>query len=517
MTIPNAGRTIGPILSVMLAAGSAIAQDRPDEGQLFGASPAQPAATKGDSGGTTRDAAATGGTVAAAPPASAATPPASTPSISQAEDDPLRIGGQLYLRTLASGQDGQRLGEYALSAPALLDVYLDARPSDRVRGFVLTRIGYDPTGSGTGAVPGASPIDTSVSSRDGSPVFAIDQAWLRFDVARTIFVTAGKQHVRWGTGRFWMPTDFLHLRKRNPLDVFDARVGTSMLKLHIPVESRAWNFYGFALTEQPDGTGTLNKLAYAARAEFTFGTTELGLGGLVRKGQSPRFAADISSGIGNFDLYSEVAVVDSGEVDRVAYDPYAAVPPPMPPPSWERPEATALRRVQETVSLKYPAFRSSGYRPQVVGGATYTLTYNDTDKVIIGGEYFYNALGYSKTDAYPGLVLPRTTELVNAAQFFYVGRHYGAAFVSFPSPFALNLHTFTLSTLGNLSDRSFITRLDYSLTLLTHLTFEAFTAVHYGSYSGEFRFGIRGVDIAGQTVSISPSRVDLGLGLRLAL
>ena len=31
-----------------------------------------------------------------------------------------------------------------------------------------------------------------------------------------VFVTAGKQHVRWGTGRFWQPTDYLHPRQAQP-------------------------------------------------------------------------------------------------------------------------------------------------------------------------------------------------------------------------------------------------------------------------------------------------------------
>ena len=47
-----------------------------------------------------------------------------------------------------------------------------------------------------------------------------------------------------------------------------------------------------------------------------------------------------------------------------------------------------------------------------------------------------------------------------------------------------------LSTLGNLSDMSFVSRLDYSLTLLTHLSFEAFVGVHYGTRGGRVPLGI---------------------------
>ena len=70
---------------------------------------------------------------------------------------------------------------------------------------------------------------------NSGPHTLLCQMWLRFDIARTVCVTVGKQHSRWGTARFWTPTDFLHIRRRNPLDVFDARTGTgALLKLHLP-------------------------------------------------------------------------------------------------------------------------------------------------------------------------------------------------------------------------------------------------------------------------------------------
>jgi hypothetical protein len=91
-----------------------------------------------------------------------------------------------------------------------------------------------------------------------------------------------------------------------------------------------------------------------------------------------------------------------------------------------------------------------------------------------------------------------------------------------------------LSTIGNLSDRSFVTRLDYSYTLLTHLSLEAFAGVHYGYRSGEFRLG---ADTAAQVAGVSdpnhpmdpltcanvpaasydPVLLDLGVALRLKI
>jgi hypothetical protein len=532
------------------------AQERPKEEQLFGgpsestdaagqprtAVPA-PAATEKSA----QDSAASTPQIAsptAAPAASTAQPEqsaardqailggAETAMFTEeaAPEDPLKIGGQLYLRMQTTGLESQRLSHYSFSAPALLDAFFDARPNDRVRGFVLGRMSYDPTlpasasstptidsMSATGSTSGSASLSSLFATQTRSPHVVLDQMWLRFDVAHTVFVTAGKQHVRWGTGHFWTPTDYLHLRRRNPLDIFDARTGTTMIKLHVPVESKAWNFYGYGVTEGPGATPALSNIAGAARAELVLDTTELGLGAFARSGSNTKLAADLSSGIGDFDLYAEVGLLDGNEVDRVGHAPSAMLPPAATMPSWQTPADALTARLEQIVDAVYPVYRQSGYKAQAVVGASYSRKYNDNDTFTVGAEYFYNQLGYSSPSAYPGLVLPHASTLDNPATFFYLGRHYAAVYISFPAPYSLDLHTFTLSTLGNLSDRSFITRLDYALTLLTHLRLEAFVSAHYGNRTGEFRFGLDSLDLGGVTVSRAPAIIDLGVALRLAI
>jgi hypothetical protein len=318
-----------------------------------------------------------------------------------------------------------------------------------------------------------------------------------------VFVTAGKQHVRWGTGHFWSPSDVLHLRYRNPLDVFDARTGTTMIKLHVPIESKGWNFYAYGITESPTATVSLSQIGGAARAEFVLDTAELGFGALVRSHDDPKITADLSIGVGDFDVYGEVALKNASDIDRVSYNAGADITGiPTDAPNY----------VQQVADAVYPVYRDHGYRPQAVGGLTYSQKYHDNDTFTVGAEYFYNGLGYANPDAYLGLVLPHGTDLVEPAPFFYLGRHYGSLYVTFPAPFSLDLHTFTLSTLANLSDQSFITRLDYALVLLTHLRFEAFTSVRYGNPEGEFRFGTKSV-----VYSRDPAIFDLGIALRLAI
>jgi len=445
-----------------------------------------------------------------------------------APDDPLEIGGQLNLRTQSTAIEGQSPGDFSFSAPSLLDVYLDARPNDRVRGFVLGRMSFDstlPSQSGapagvrapdaTGGTAGSASPAALFTPQTRGPRIVLDQLWLRFDVAHTVFVTAGKQHVRWGTGRFWAPTDYLHFRRRNPLDVFDARSGTTLVKLHLPIESRAWNFYAFAVTEGNGATPTLGRVAGAARAELVFGAAELGLGAFIQRDLEPKWAADLSTGIGDFDVYGELALRAGSDIDRVQFNPNAVVPTFDPAPSWETPEATALRQLEQVVDAFYPVYRSRGLKAQAVGGLSYSQKYNDNDTFTLGAEYFYNGLGHHGPAPYPGLVLPHSTELVDAATFFYLGQHYAALFLALPAPYSLDNHTFTLSTLGNISDLSFITRLDYSLVLLTHLRFEAFASARYGHENGEFRFGVSQLELGGLNFSRPPAIADFGMGLRI--
>jgi hypothetical protein len=96
-----------------------------------------------------------------------------------------------------------------------------------------------------------------------------------------------------------------------------------------------------------------------------------------------------------------------------------------------------------------------------------------------------------------------------------LGQHYAALAISAPGPFSLDDHSFTFSTLGNLSDRSFLSRLDYGLTLLTFLRFNAYVAYHWGQ-NGELNFGLRFPPVMGSDpIKVSQPLIDVGMGLRL--
>lgn len=449
-----------------------------------------------------------------APPAAAAGPPAPRAETALSEflsrtDNPLTIGGQLYLRSMLAARDGQPPSAWQLTAPSLLDVFLDARPSDRVRGFVLGRMFYDPTIDPNATGPLGRPPPTN-------PQVVLDQLWLRFDAEKVAFFTVGKQHVKWGTGRFWNPTDYLHAVRRDPLAVFDARTGTTMVRVQVPWERLGWSFETMAILEPltpsadtgaldptaargaaASQAGTVGGVGGAARAQIVLGPSELGLGAVLQRGHDPRFAVDASVGVSELDFYTEAALKTGTEVPVFRPRPGATVATPL---------------VQ-----RYEPYAPDGLTPAITAGVRWEHKYSDEDSFELGGEYFYNRAGYDDSAIYPWLLYQ------NALTPFYLGRQYAGVYLYLPNPGAWNHTTFILSTIGNLSDRSFVTRLDHSVLLLTYLRLETFAQVHYGASGGEFRLALDvpsqdlGGGAATPTVKLGAATFDVGVAVRVSL
>jgi hypothetical protein len=343
-------------------------------------------------------------------------------------NDKLQIGGLLYLRFSSFITDGSHSDDHPFSMPNLVDVYLDARPNDRLRGFVRGRLLWNPS------IDEDKPSFLAPNAKETA--VQLDELWLKFDIAESVFMTMGKAHVRWGTTRIWHPVDFVNLNRRVPLTFFDDRLGIPLIKMHIPIESLGWNFYAVALMDDVD---QLDKIGVAGRAEFVFSTVELGLNAVYRKGTDPRAGLDISAGVWDLDVAAEAGVTFSdnadGELD----------------PTW-----------------------------QVSAGLSYAVKYSDEDVLHIGLEYFYNQSGSDRVDW--------VKLLYGQSQFFYIGQHYGAAYVALPAPGRWNHTSFALSAIGNFSDMSFMTRLDMSTKVLTFMTLQAYAAVRFGE-PGELNLG----------------------------
>ncbi|MBN1208456.1 MAG: hypothetical protein JXB05_26585 [Myxococcaceae bacterium] len=543
------------VLAAALTSLPAAAQSRPDEDSLFGGgqqeappsaqqSPQAPSESPPPSSRPSEDSlfgspsageAALEATPQAPGAVNPSAPPAQPPAVEQAgreetrdeqalsgpslqeafgseehAEDPLKIGGQFYLRAVAQGNEGVSFGSTSFSAPTLVDGYFDARPTDRLRGMVVGRLSFDPTlGSQSTAGFGAAQADgtsTPGASRP-NPRVLLDQAWLRFDIERTVFVTAGKQHVKWGTSRFWNPTDFLSPQRKDPLAVFDARTGASMLKLHVPWEATGWNFYGIAMLDNAGPASTLGRIGGAVRAEVVLGEAELGASAVLQRERKPRFGLDLSSALGPLDVYAEAALKSGSDTPLYRLPQGVSLLELL-----EQSQGIEIRTLEDLRKLPVESYFPDGLTPQISGGATYTFAYNESDTATVGVEYFYNSTGYSEAYAYPYLIAQ------GAYQPFYVGKHYGAFYAVLVGPGSWEKTSFILSNLGNLSDMSFTSRLDVLHRALSYLSIEAYVAANYGNKGGEFRFALDSgpFQVNGRPLLPAPT-VQVGGGLRINL
>jgi len=394
--------------------------------------------------------------------------------------DTTDFGGTLFLRLNTSWRETFGLKDVEPQAPSLIDIYADARPNDRVRGFAQVRLNYDFT-----VLPG----DTNLL---GQPLESLrlnlDQAWVKFDLARVAYVTAGRQRIRWGTGRFWNPTDFINQDIRNSVDFFDQRLGVNLVKVHFPLEALGWNLY---LIGTFDGLDVLADTGLAARAEFIVLDAEIAFSTLVKEDAPLRVGADASMGLWIFDLRFEGTIQRGLDVPRYVgrfdFD-------------------TGARPVVADTDDKWFA--------RAVVGAEFSVNYSDTDSVSFGAEYFYNQAGYDGADIYPFLILN------GAFTPLYLGRHYAAAYAFANDPLFFEDLTLTFSSLANLSDFTALSRIDLAYRVWNALTLNVFAAVHYGSL-GEFHLGLDvppqpGVPGLENGFTLERELFDFGLAARIA-
>ena len=468
-----------PILSLTLAfslAGpAALAQDKVErEAEMFGGDDQTPAPEAADAG-TARDDAIFGDAPAGDAPA-----PAAVPSVLEQVDDFLDVGGTLFLRGNLNVREDEAFDEAPVSAPSLIDAYMDVRPTDRVRGFAQLRLSYDFT---------VQEGDKDLFGNERKPFeILLDQAWLKFDLGRVAYVTAGKQRIRWGTGRFWNPTDFINQSTRDSLDFFDTRTGVDLLKLHFPFEALGWNLYLLGVL---GGIDSLEQSGVAARAEIVVGEMELALSTLVRQDAPLKIGADASFGLWLFDLRAE------GTLQRGLEGKY-----------WEGDLDFEEAVFPEEVDTDGEWFFRG------VAGGDVSIKYSDQDSLIVGGEYFFNQVGYDSAELYPWLALN------GGFTPFYLGRHYVAAYALLQGPWTWDEASFTVSTIANLSDLSVISRLDFSLLMLNYLSLNTYVAGHWGEV-GEMRLGLE-IDplpfVPGlEDGLVVPTQVvDAGVALRVA-
>lgn len=397
-------------------------------------------------------------------------------------DDPLTIGGLFYLRgqtelghaSPAAGPDELTLDS---GAPMLLDLYLDGRPNERLRAMVLGRLLYEPMRALT--TPG-----------DSNPTVILDQLWVNFDIAKRVFVTAGRQRVKWGSGRLWNPTDFLTPTRLNPLAPFDERIGTDMVKLNVPLPELATNLYVLGLVNTRGPVERPLQFGTAVRGEAVLFGAELSATAVFAQGRGPRYGLDVSGALGPLDLHAEVALRRTPDL-----------------PLWrERSGATP----ETEYAARYEPHAPDEFQLSGTAGVSWTYALSEQQSFSVTVEGYHNAAGYSDPAILPWL------QAQGSYQPFYAGQWYAAALANYSYQDFLDAFAVTGALLGNLSDRSFLARADLSVRVLRDLFIEVFAAVPFGTRGGEFRFGVDEGLLPGMRGRPVPLG-QLGLGLRFAI
>ncbi len=369
---------------------------------------------------------------------------------SKALMDTLQIGGRLEIRSLSSQKEQQRLQESGFAPSKTADIYFDTRPTEELRVFLRTRL-TETQNLVTNSQGQTKPINVFNQQ--------IDELWFKWDLARTVFLTYGKQQVKWGSGTLWNPTDFTSSETRDPLDLFDRRLGRDMLKIHIPNEKMGFNYYAILQFNEAART---DDIGLALRGEFAFlGMGELALSAQTRRGAAQKLGLDVSSALGPIDVKVEAA--GTKRQDRTFY------------------RDGLLESDQLIVPTAYK--QDDKLFKQIMGGVQYAVKYSDDDSIYFGGEYFYNELGYQQ----------RLEEifslLLGQSQSLYAGQRYAGGYIRLPNPGSWNKTSFFLTALSNLSDETSIARLTGTWSIANYASFETYISRCAGEY-GELCFKV---------------------------
>ena len=335
-----------------------------------------------------------------------------------------------------------RPGDDAFSSGVSGDFLLDIRLLRSFKAFLDLGLTYvTPAPEGAAALFGAG---------GGATLLAVKEAFVDFNFANTVYLRAGKQVLKWGTGWFWNPTDLINIERRSFTDPEALRSGVFGLRTDA-VFSPAFRLYTFLdLNEAADPS----EAAFAARAEALLGSAELGLSGWYKGGKLPVFGVDLSAPLfWSLNLTAEAAVSWGDNLDR--FDP--AVPGFVP--------------VRDRLV------------PRLDVGLSRSFDLLDVeDRVNVTAEFFYNDGGYEE-DLFESLdPAGLDTFMSDYYQAGFYGRYYGALAVTV-SRFLANTLTLSLSGIGNFSDLSGI-----ALAGLEYVPVNNFTlSFQLGAYLGEDR------------------------------
>jgi hypothetical protein len=288
---------------VWLMAGFGLAQNRPSEADMFGgdSSTPTPAVQTAPSGSTQI-------------PASRDSEEMTSKShalLTSAEEN-TQIGGTLSTEADYYIQKGTPLDQDLVSNPNILFLYLDSKLENDNRVFARIRTFYDPTGLSSGT-PTASSYTNPYGLGNGTSdnlSTQLQELRISANIDHEIFLTIGRQKVKYGAAKFFNPTDFLNSQLYDFFLPSDERTGVDMVKAQVPIGTASLTAAG--LTGDPTNGNSAGgyfrgELGYDSFANI-LESGEISLSGYLPKGQAGRGGFDISQGVGDLDAYFEGAI-----------------------------------------------------------------------------------------------------------------------------------------------------------------------------------------------------------------
>ena len=298
------------------------------------------------------------------------------------------------------------------------------------------------------------------SIEDGKPI-EVFELFSDFNWNETLFFRAGKQTINWGKGYYFSPADVVNLERVDPTDPDKELEGPVSAKLHYPVGVHNVYFYavGNEAVQEP------RDIAVAPKAEVLFGTIETTIGAFFQREKAPKGILMFSYPYSDFDFFGE-GVISYG---------------------------TDKTFVQEDTSLSAQPYGITTYSEEeklfYQGTLGFRYSHSDYD-IYIGGQYYYNGLGYDNSELLSNAMMLYGTDTgiepaLSSGDLAQWGKHYATADISYTGLFDGDI---TLSTqwLGNLSDSSGIVIPSVSYRFIDYASAKIGTQILYGEKEMEF-------------------------------
>lgn len=335
--------------------------------------------------------------------------------------DRLKIGGSLRLEWWQMTLERAAQSDFTMN-PMTLEIYLESQLKDDARVFASGRLIHD--GSVNEAV--ASPITTRIEKQTTGQ---LDEMKLQVNSYRKVFWTLGKQKIKWGAGKFWNPTDFLNLQRRDFLRQEDLRSGVTMAKAHVPLNDS--NLYLIGVNESATEAA---QTGFASRFEIPWSFGEWTASMYSRKDAGTRLGTDVSVAVGAIDVFAEYAQTD--------------------------------RSAERAASA----------------GASYEFKYSDDDMATLALEGFWQEIGAERTSQYAALVASGRWVP------FHVAKSYLSLMFMLPKPGSWNESTFIAYAMQNLVDSSQYYRLTWTYTGFSDIQWALAGGARVGGPGSEMKY-----------------------------